>query len=134
MEPLINGFLGMSNRDLWISFAGVGIPFVTAAINNAAASPLVKWLTYAVVSVIAAAGFVWAYGAFNTDDIPRLVLLLGVVAIATYHLFHKSVAHFEVLTDKALGREPASTLAPPAVEINQGAAVNVQPVQDVRVV
>src|SRR5215211_3665351 len=123
METLIDSFLRMSNRDLWLAFSAVAIPWLVAVVNNAAWPPLAKWGAYAVVCGAASVGFVWAYDSFETDDLPRLLLLIGVVAIAVYHLFRKPIAHFEVLTDRMLSRSPADVLSPPATEIQGGATV-----------
>jgi hypothetical protein len=125
MEQLIDMFLQMSNRDLYLAFTAIAIPFAVAAINNAVWAPMIKWLCYAVLCVASSAGFVWAYDSFDTDDLPRLFLLIGLVAIATYHFFKKPLAHFEVLTDRLVKREPAATLSPPAVEIQPGPVVEV---------
>jgi len=98
VETLIDSFLAMSNRDLWLAFAAVAIPFVVAFISQSNWDPLTKLATLVVTCIVASAGFVWAYDAFDTSDLPRLFLLLAVVAIAVYKLFHKPLTSLESKT------------------------------------
>lgn len=127
MNDLIKGFLTLSNRDLWLTFVGVGIPLVVAFVNNAAWPPMLKFTTFVVTSIVAALGFIWAYDAFVYDDLPRLFLLLALIAMVVYQVLKKPMQHAEVLTDILLHRSPAIDLPPPVTKIEEGTTVQVTP-------
>lgn len=105
MEQLIDGFLAMSNRDLWLAFVAIAIPILTSFIVAQSWSPMAKSAAFIILSILGAVGFIWAYDAFQTQDLPRLFLLLAMIGIVVYQLFKKPLGDLTARSDSALGRK-----------------------------
>ena len=85
----------LSNYELWSALAALGVPFAVALINQERWSPLVKWISFAVVALATAFVTTWLAGQLDAHDLTRSILIVLTAATAAFHAFRPAVKQVE---------------------------------------
>lgn len=89
-----------SNLDLWSALVAMGVPFAAATINRARWGSLAKWLGFALVCVLAAAGTAYQRGDVHLDGerFARSLLVIATLATVYYRGWQGAVKEIEAAT------------------------------------